>query len=190
MVIQLIEAHTYTLIIPLYIYSNFNFPTLKSFLRSATLPSQSILFSQYFIFFMYAHLSTHPPVMKKVAFTLCFFRISRSFGVSSFPHAAYKLRHLINLSDHIISTPPLLINYTNKSNEPLGARRLIISLWRTDLNKKTKNDTYTVERTYLGNFTSRELIGKIVFNSINSLNTSEKHSVAKNTINKDKFMNE
>lgn len=38
-----------------------------------------------FQFFMYAYPSTHPPVIKKVTFTLCFFKVSRIRPVSSFP---------------------------------------------------------------------------------------------------------
>ena len=34
---------------------------------------------------MYAYLSTQPPVMKKVTFTLCFLSVSRMRPVSSFP---------------------------------------------------------------------------------------------------------
>ena len=59
-----------------------------------------------------------------------------------------------------------------------------------DLNKKNQNNPYTIERSYLGNITSRELIGKIILNSINSLYTSEKYSVSKNNINKDRYVNE
>lgn len=82
----------------------------------------------------------------------------------------------------------LFIDYNNESNKPSGVRRLIVSLRRIDLNKKNENDTYTIERTYLGNITSRELIGRIVFNSINSLNISEKYSVSEDDTDKDKYM--
>ena len=58
------------------------------------------------------------------------------------------------------------------------------------MNKKSKNITYTIERIYLGNVTSRELIGRIIFNSISSLNIIEKYPVSKDDTNKDKYMNE